>query len=64
VENPDPGGRPGQVHFQDQATKAKYMYNFETGEFDGMPNGLKKELVKKFPGFLNGIAKGKSALGE
>ncbi len=64
VENPDPGGRPGQIHFQDQATKAKYMYNFETGEFDGMPNSLKKELARKFPGYLNGLAKGKSALGE
>jgi hypothetical protein len=64
VENPNPGQRPGQLHFQDQATGAKYLYNFETGEFDGMPNSLKKELVKKFPDFVKGITKGKSALGE
>ena len=64
VENPNPGQRPGQIHFQDKATRAKYMYNFKTGEFDGMPNSLKKELARKFPGYLDGIAKGKSALGE
>lgn len=64
VENPNPGQRPGQIHFQDQATGAKYLYNFETGQFDGMPNSLQKELAKKFPDHLKGIAKGKSALGE
>jgi Putative T7SS secretion signal domain len=64
VENPNPGQRPGQIHFQDKVTRTKYMYNFETGEFDGMPNSLKRELAKKFPGYLDGIAKGKSALGE
>jgi hypothetical protein len=62
VENPNPGQRPGQLHFQDQATGAKYMYNFETGEFDGMPNSLKKELAKNFPDYTKGIAKGKTAL--
>jgi hypothetical protein len=64
VENPNPGQRPGQIHFQDQATGAKYLYNFKTGEFDGMPNSLKKELAKKFPDFAKGITKGRSALGE
>jgi uncharacterized protein YukE len=64
VENPNPGQRPGQIHFQDQATGAKYLYDFTTGEFDGMPNSLKKELAKKFPDFVKGIAKGKIALGE
>jgi hypothetical protein len=29
-----------------------------------MPNSLKKKLDKKFPGYVRGIAKGKSALGE
>ena len=29
-----------------------------------MPNSLKKELAKKFPEYLKGITKGKSALGE
>jgi len=64
VENPNPGQRPGQIHFQDQATGAKYLYDFKTGEFDGMPNSLKKELAKKFPDFVKGVTKGKSALGE
>jgi len=58
VENPNPGQRPGQIHFQDQATGAKYLYDFKTGEFDGMPNSLKKELAKKFPDFLKGVTKG------
>lgn len=63
VENPNPGQRPGQIHFQDQRTGAKYLYNFETDEFDGMPNSLKKELNRNFPDYTKGIIKGKSALG-
>jgi hypothetical protein len=63
IENPNPGQRPGQIHFQDQATGAKYMYNFETGEFDGMPNSLKKDLSKNFSDYTKGITKGKTALG-
>lgn len=34
VENPDPGGRPGQIHFQDKVTGTKYIYNHQTGEFE------------------------------
>ncbi|MEU8401755.1 RHS repeat-associated core domain-containing protein [Nonomuraea sp. NPDC048892] len=64
VENPNPGQRAGQIHFQDKATEAKYLYNFETGEFDGMPSSLKKKLEKKFPEFRRGIAKGLATLGE
>jgi len=64
VENPNPGQRPGQIHFQDQATGAKYLYDIEKGDFVGMPNSLKKELAKKFPDYLKGIAKGRTALGE
>ena len=64
MENPNPGQRPGQIHFQDQATGAKYLYDIEKGDFVGMPNSLKKELAKKFPDYLKGIAKGRTALGE
>ncbi|MEV4826795.1 RHS repeat-associated core domain-containing protein [Micromonospora sp. NPDC049257] len=63
VENPNPGVRPGQMHFQDQATGAKYLYNYDTGKFDGMPNSLQKELDKKMPDYKKAIAKGNRFLG-
>ncbi|MER5412094.1 putative T7SS-secreted protein [Streptomyces virginiae] len=64
VENPQPGGRDGQLHFQDQSNKgAKYQYNFETGKFDGMPRSVEK-AVGNNPGFIGAIRKGLSALGE
>jgi RHS repeat-associated protein len=63
VENPNPGVRPGQMHFQDQATGAKYLYNHDTGKFDGMPNSLQKELDKKMPDYKKAIAKGNRFLG-
>ncbi|WP_078851930.1 putative T7SS-secreted protein [Streptomyces sp. NRRL B-3229] len=64
VENPNPGQRAGQMHFQDQANlAAKYQYNFETGKFDGLPRSIEKE-VGKIPGFKAGIDKGLRMLGE
>ncbi|MFJ7523738.1 RHS repeat-associated core domain-containing protein [Streptomyces griseus] len=64
VENPDPGGRPGQLHFQDQSNKgAKYQYDFETGKFEGLPRSVEK-AVGNSPGFIAGIRKGLAALGE
>ncbi|MFJ9328102.1 putative T7SS-secreted protein [Streptomyces sp. NPDC101230] len=64
VENPDPGGRPGQLHFQDQSNKgAKYQYDFETGKFEGLPRSVEK-AVGNNPGFIAGIRKGLAALGE
>ncbi|MFH9465880.1 putative T7SS-secreted protein [Streptomyces clavifer] len=64
VENPDPGGRAGQLHFQDQSNKgAKYQYDFETGKFEGLPRSIEKS-VGSSPGFLAGIRKGLAALGE
>ncbi|GGW60240.1 putative T7SS-secreted protein [Streptomyces xantholiticus] len=64
VENPNPGQRPGQLHFQDQSNKgAKYQYNFETGNFDGLPRSIEK-AVGNNPGFIAGIRKGLAALGE
>ena len=32
VENPNPGQRPGQIHFQDNK-KNKYLYNNKDGRF-------------------------------
>ncbi|MEU8985196.1 putative T7SS-secreted protein [Streptomyces sp. NPDC048558] len=64
VENPDPGGRPGQLHFQDQSNKsAKYQYDFETGKFEGLPRSIEK-AVSGTPGFTGAIRKGLAALGE
>ncbi|MET8182216.1 DUF6531 domain-containing protein [Streptomyces sp. NPDC005336] len=64
VENPNPGQRAGQLHFQDQSNlTAKYQYNFGTGKFEGLPRSIEKE-VSKNPGFQAGIDKGLRMLGE
>ncbi|WP_369391219.1 DUF6531 domain-containing protein [Streptomyces sp. CG1] len=64
VENPNPGQRAGQMHFQDQSNlTAKYQYNFNTGKFEGLPRSIEKE-VSKNPGFQSGIDKGLRMLGE
>lgn len=64
VENPNPGQRPGQLHFQDQMNKsAKYQYNFETRQFDGLPRSVLK-AVGSNQGFIAAIRKGLAALGE
>jgi hypothetical protein len=61
VENPDPGGRPGQIHLQDYAGN-KYQYNFDSGEFDGLPNSLAKSVANN-PAVPGAIARGLSYLG-
>jgi hypothetical protein len=64
VENPNPGQRAGQLHFQDQSNPtAKYQYNFDEGKFDGLPRSVDRE-VSKIPGFDAGIRKGLRVLGE
>lgn len=64
VENPNPGQRAGQLHFQDQSGQIpKCQYNFETGDFDGLPNKLAKQLAKD-PGFQRGIQQGLKILGN
>nr|WP_223297408.1 DUF6531 domain-containing protein [Catenulispora acidiphila] len=64
VENPDPGGRPGQMHFQDQTNKsAKYYWDHQNGGFQGMPNKLANKLSGN-RGYQNGIKKGLNWLGE
>lgn len=53
-----------QMHFQEQISGVssgnapKYQFNPETGDFDGMPNSLKKELAKKYPDYRKGLSKG------
>ncbi|WP_225801507.1 hypothetical protein [Streptomyces sp. NK15101] len=64
VENPNPGQRPGQLHFQDQSNKgAKYRFDFESGKFEGLPRSIEKSVGSN-PGFIAGIRKGLAALGE
>lgn len=64
VENPNPGQRAGQLHFQDQSNPtAKYQYNFSTEKFDGLPRSIEKEIGRN-PGFQAGINKGLRMLGE
>ncbi len=43
VENPAPGSRPGQFHLQDSAG-GKYLYDFEAGQFPGLPRSLQKQI--------------------
>jgi hypothetical protein len=63
VENPNPGQRPGQLHFQDQSNPtAKYQYDFENGQFEGLPRSIEK-TVGENSRFHAGIAKGLRYLG-
>ena len=60
VENPNPGQRPGQIHFQ-QGT-AKYLYDSTSGTFAGAPKAV-NELLET-PGVQSAIEKGLKYLGE
>jgi hypothetical protein len=57
------------MHLQEQingvksSQAPKYQYNFETGEFEGMPKSVRKMLDKKFPSYLDAIPKGARYLG-
>jgi RHS repeat-associated protein len=45
VENPNPGKRAGQLHFQDKkGDKPKYLFDFETKKFKNAPNSVNKLL--------------------
>jgi hypothetical protein len=61
VENPNPGGRPGQLHLQDYVGN-KYQYNFESGEFEGLPNSLAKQVARS-PAVARAITTGLNYLG-
>jgi RHS repeat-associated protein len=60
VENPNPGQRPGQIHYQDGVNK--YIYNVESGEFEGLSNTQSKQLLSK-PEVQQAIDKGLKYLG-
>ena len=61
VENPNPGQRPGQIHYQDGVNK--YIYDVESGEFEGLSQTQSKQLLSK-PGVKDAIEKGLRFLGE
>jgi hypothetical protein len=61
VENPNPGGRAGQLHLQDYSGN-KYQYNFETGQFEGLPNSLAKQVARD-PAVAGAVATGLRYLG-
>jgi RHS repeat-associated protein len=42
VENPSPGQRPGQIHYQDDS--GKYIYDLTTRSFRGAPNEVNELL--------------------
>ncbi|GAB4570264.1 MAG: hypothetical protein Tsb0020_24910 [Haliangiales bacterium] len=54
VENPSPGQRPGQIHYQDNKNN-KYLYDPETKSFPGAPNSVNKKLED--PAFKAAIEK-------
>ena len=55
VENPNPGQRPGQIHYQDNQGN-KYLYDPSTNSFPDAPNSVNKLLND--PGFSAAIEKG------
>jgi RHS repeat-associated protein len=60
VENPAPGSRPGQLHFQ--SGSEKYLYDPATRSFPGAPSKVSELLAD--PKFQAGIEKGLRYLGE
>ena len=61
VENPNPGQRPGQIHYQTGDTK--YLYDPVTKTFLGASKTLNKRLMSD-PNVLQAIEKAMKMLGE
>jgi filamentous hemagglutinin len=61
VENPAPGVRPGQLHFQDDAGN-KYLYDFEDDTFRDLPRSLADKIAAD-PAVQRAVATGKRYLG-
>jgi hypothetical protein len=60
VENPAPGVRPGQLHLQDIGG-GKYLYDFQTNQFEGLPPGLARRVADD-PQVAAAIAKARDYL--
>jgi hypothetical protein len=58
--NPNPGQRPGQIHYQDDT--GKYIYDIAKKEFEGLSNTANENLLGK-PGVQDAIQKGLKYLG-
>ncbi len=67
VENPAPGKRDGQIHYQD-ANNKKWIYNIDDGKFySADTNELAPRSIQKLlddPKFYSGIQKALDLLGE
>ncbi len=61
VENPAPGERPGQIHYQDET--GKYIYNVDNGRFEGLSSAKNAQLLDR-PEIMTAIQKGLKYLGE
>jgi hypothetical protein len=61
IENPNPGQRPGQIHYQDNQNN-KYLYDPTTDSFPGAPKQVNDLL--KVTDFRKGIEKALRFLGE
>ncbi len=61
VENPAPGVRPGQLHYQDSSGN-KYLFDPIRGEFIGAPRSVNNQMDN--PCFRQSIEKGLKYLGE
>jgi RHS repeat-associated protein len=55
VENPNPGQRPGQIHYQDGS--GKYIYDVAKGEFQGLSKTQNGQLLSR-PEVQQAIQKG------
>ena len=60
VENPNPGQRPGQIHYQDGT--GKYIYDVGKREFKGL-SATKNEQLLSRPEVQQAIQKGLKYLG-
>ena len=60
VENPAPGQRPGQIHFQDST--GTHIYDVETGQFEGLSRTKNADLLSR-PEVQDAIQKGLKYLG-
>jgi hypothetical protein len=61
VENPAPGQRPGQLHYQEGT--AKYLYDPSTRSFVGAPQRV-NALLREDPKFAAAVEKALRYLGE
>ena len=61
VENPNPGQRPGQIHYQSGNTKL--LYDPKTNSFVGASKTQNRQLLSN-PQFQRAIKKGMKVLGE